>query len=138
MATVTTPTTPAGWSPDLVSFPPADTVGDAVVLQASTLVGSIEGDEPSVRCPFVSDDGSPGFVDEGAQIGDAEQAFSETVITTGKLATVGKYSFETLAQQNAAQLITQSLNRSIVTAADEAFLGNSSDPLGLLNTSEIG
>ncbi|CAM3094463.1 hypothetical protein BST27_03425 [Mycobacterium intermedium] len=140
MATKTTPTSPKAWAPDLTAFVPTDVVPDALILNTATVVGQIEGDEPAIRVPFVSDDGVVGFVAEGAEIPDANQEFDEVVVLTGKVAALGKYSFETLAQPEAARMVVDSLSRSVVTKANAAYLGNleaDPGPTGLLNTADI-
>ena len=137
MAIKTTPTSPAAWRPDTTAYTATDAISDALILQTSTLVGSIEGDAPSVRVPFVQDDATVSIVAEAAEIPDAAQAFDETVVTTHKLSTLGKYSFETLAQPEAARLVVDSLSRSIANKANAVYLGNASAPTGLLNTSGI-
>lgn len=137
MATQTTPTSPKAWAPDVTAFVPGDVVPDALVLQAATMVGSIEGDEPAIRVPFVADDGTVGFIAEGEIIPDAEQEFSEIVITTGKIAALGKYSFETLQQPEASRLVVESLSRSVVTKANAAFVGNAAGPTGLYSMTGI-
>lgn len=140
MATKTTPTSPRAWAPDQTAFVPADVVPDALILNTATVVGQIEGDEPALRVPFVSDDGVVGFVAEGAEIPDADQEFDEVVVLTGKVAALGKYSFETLAQPEAARMVVESLSRSVVTKANAAYLGNleaAPGPTGLLNTPDI-
>ncbi|MCV7317258.1 phage major capsid protein [Mycolicibacillus parakoreensis] len=135
MATNLTTNVPAAWRPDTTAYAPGDVVGDALLLAASTVVGTIEGDEPSVRVPYVSDDGTPAFVDEGDTFGDPGQVFSEAVISTFKLGALGKYSRELLAQPEAATSVSQSLSRAITKKANSAFIGNASDPTGLLNAS---
>lgn len=137
MATQTTPSTPAAWSPDVVAYTPGDVVPDALLLQTSTVVGSIEGDQPAVRVPFVVDDGTAAIVAEGTVIADAAQDFDEAVVTTSKVSALGKYSYETLAQPNAAQMVVESLQRSIIRKADEIYLTNASAPAGLLTTAGI-
>ncbi|BBX69731.1 phage major capsid protein [Mycolicibacterium psychrotolerans] len=140
MAIQTTPTSPKAWAPDQTAFVPADVVPDALILQTATVVGAIEGDEPAIRVPFVADDGVVGFVAEGAEIPDANQEFDEVVVLTGKVAALGKYSFETLAQPEAARMVVESLSRSVVTKANAAYLGNleaDPGPTGLLNTPGI-
>lgn len=134
MATKTTPTSPAAWRPDQTAYPAADVVPGSLLLQTATIVGSIEGDEPSIRVPFVADDGVVGFVAEGQPIDDAAQAFDEVVISTNKVAALGKYSFETLAQPEAARMVLDSLSRSVARKADQAYLGNPAGPSGLLNS----
>lgn len=130
LATKLTTNSPAGWRPDRTEYLPDDIIPDALLLQASTVVGGIEGDAPSVRVPYVSGDGSPGFVAEGAEIPDAAQQFSEVVVQTGKIATLGKYSYEVVAQPEAARMIAESLSRSVIRSADAAFLGNAADAAG--------
>lgn len=140
MAIKTTPTSPKAWAPDQTAFLPSDVVPDALILQTATVVGQIEGDEPAIRVPFVADDGVVGFVAEGAEIPDANQEFDEVVVLTGKVAALGKYSFETLAQPEAARMVVDSLSRSVVTKANAAYLGNSEadpGPTGLLNAAGI-
>ncbi|OBC12615.1 hypothetical protein A5784_32830 [Mycobacterium sp. 852013-50091_SCH5140682] len=136
MATKTTSTSPKAWSPDVNAFVPGDVVPDALILQTATVVGQIEGDEPAVRVPYVADDGVSGFVAEGAEIGDADQDLDEVVVLTGKVATLGKYSYEQLQQPEAAKMVVDSLSRSVVTKANAAYLGNpvaGPGPVGLLN-----
>lgn len=133
MATQTTPLSPAGWRPDVTAYTPGDVIPDALVLTTATVVGHIEGDEPSIRVPFVADDGVVGFIAEGDPIDDAAQDFSEVVVQTNKVAALGKYSYETLAQPEAARMVTDSLRRSVVNKANAAYLGNLSAPTGLLN-----
>lgn len=136
MATQITPTSPKAWAPDQTAYVPGDVIPDALLLTTSTVVGSIEGDEPAVRVPFVANDGTVGFVAEGATIPDAEQDFDEVVVLTGKIATLGKYSFETLQQPEAARLVVESLSRNVIRKANAAYLGNAAiadGPTGLLN-----
>lgn len=137
MATQTTPTSPAAWRPDITAYLPGDVIPNALILTHAVLAGSIEGDEPSVRVPFVADDGTVGIVAEGAAIPDAAQAFDEVVIQTDKVAALGKYSYETLAQPNAAKLVTDSLQRSVTRKANALFLGNTANPTGLLHVSGV-
>lgn len=138
MATVTTPTSAEAWRPDQISaFNPEDLVSDALIMQAATQVGSVEGDAPAVRCAYVSDDPSSGFVAEGAQIAEADPTLSEVVVTTRKIATLVKVSREQASQAGAAERIANSMQRSIVTKANAAFLTNTSDPKGLLKVSGV-
>ena len=137
MATVTTPLQPKAWAPDVIGFAADDVIPDALILTVGTKAGTIEGDEPAVRVPYVVDDGTAGFIAEGALIAETPGQYDELVITTGKIAGLGKFSREALAQPNAAKLITNAMQRSIVTKANAAFLSNLADPTGLLNTAGI-
>ncbi|OBJ85542.1 hypothetical protein A9W97_19390 [Mycobacterium gordonae] len=140
MATKTTPTSPKAWAPDLTAYVPGDVVPDALILQTATVVGQIEGDEPAIRVPFVADDGVVGFVAEGAEIPDANQQFDEVVVLTGKVAALGKYSFETLQQPEAARMVVESLSRSVTKKSNSAYLANlaaAPGPTGLLHVPDI-
>lgn len=134
MATTLTTNTPAGWSPDVIAYTAAEVIPEALILQTSTVVGNIEGDAPAVRVPWVDADDTVGFVDEGAPIPENAGTYNETVVRTGKIATLGKFSREQLEQPNAAQLVVNALSRSVVNKANVAYLGNAADPTGLLNT----
>lgn len=137
MANVITTNTPTAWSPDVVAYQAADVVPEALILQTSTVVGNIEGDAPAVRVPWVDIDDTVGFVDEGQPIPENASTYSETVVRTGKIATLGKFSREQLEQPNAAQLVVNSLSRSVVNKANTAYLGNAADPTGLLHLAGI-
>lgn len=137
VATQTTTTSPAAWRPDVTEYLPSDVIPDALVLTHATVAGSIEGDQPSVRVPFVADDGTAAIVAEGSEIADGNQDFDEAVVATIKVAQLGKYSFETLQQTEAARLVEESLQRSVTRKANRAFLANASGPSGLLNTAGI-
>jgi len=91
-----------------------------------------------VRVPFVADDGDAGFVAEGDLIPDAAQGFDEVVVVTDAVKTLGKYSFETLAQPEAARLIVDSLSRLVTSKANIAYLSNAADPAGLLGLATAG
>lgn len=54
--TATTLNSDAAWRPDLNTFLAADVVPDAAILAATTVAGSIEGDQPVIRVAFVDDD----------------------------------------------------------------------------------
>lgn len=137
MATISTPNTPAAWGPDVVAYPATDVIPEALILQTSTVVGSIEGDDPAVRVPWVDADDTVGFVAEGAPIPENASTYSETVVRTGKVATLGKFSREQLEQPNAATLVVNALSRSVINKANTAYLGNAADPAGLLNLTGI-
>lgn len=133
MATETTLTSAKAWSPDVIATIPLDVVADALVLTAATVVGQIEGDEPAIRVPWVDDDGTAGFVPEGEEIPESNGTLTETVITTGKVAQLGKFSREQLAQPGAADMLARAMSRAVVRKADQAFLANATAPTGLLN-----
>lgn len=143
MATETTSTSSKAWSPDLVTFTPSDVIGDALVLQASTVAGTIEGDEPVLRVAYVDDDGAE-FVAEADEIPEADPALSEVTVATGKVAQLVRLSREQYVQSNAAQMLSDSVRRAVVKRADQAFLTQAAPvspevtpPAGLLNVDGI-
>lgn len=137
MATITTPTVPKAWAPDVVGVPATEAVPTALLVQVGVKAGVIEGDEPSLRVPFMAADGTVSFVPEATPIPEQTAVLDEVVIQTHKLAVHGKYSRESLEQPNAARLIVDSMQRALIRKADEAFLSNLADPTGLLNVTGI-
>lgn len=132
---ITTPQTPDAWSPDRYGFAAEDAIPDALVLTTSSVLGTLEGDEPAIRLPYVAADPEPGFVDEGEEIPEAVPDLAEAVVVTRKVATLGRYSREQLAQPRAAEMILRSMRRGVIASADTAYLSNTDGPLvGLLHT----
>lgn len=143
MAPLTTSTSSQAWSPDLTTFAPADVINDALVMQLSTVAGTIEGDEPVLRVAYV-DDADATFVAEAAEIPEADPALSETVVATGKVAQLIRLSREQFSQANASTLLSESVRRAVVKKADEAFISQPAPtspavtpPAGLLNIDGI-
>lgn len=121
MATIITPGTPQAWSPDVQGFAPDVAVPEAVILQASTVAGRVEGDAPAVRVPY-ADDADAGFVAEGAVIPEANPNLAEVLVYTGKIAQLLRLSREQLDQPKASELLMRSIQRAVTTAANRAFI----------------
>ncbi|WP_053352225.1 phage major capsid protein [Leucobacter musarum] len=143
MATTTTSTTATAWSPDIVAFPATDAAPEALILQAATVAGSIEGDAPAVRVPFI-DDAEASFTAEGAEISESDPELDEVVVHTGKITQLVKLSREQAEQVNTPDLISQSVTRAITRKANQAFLTQPAPtspavtpPAGILNHAEI-
>jgi len=141
---ITTTTDAAfSWRPDFVATAALDAVPDALVLQTSTVAGRVDGDEPTVRVPYVAADGDAGFVREGAPIPVSSPTLAECVVRTGKVADLNQFSREQFRQAGAAQRIGQSIQRAVVTKANWAYLNQPAptadgDPAaGLLNIPDI-
>lgn len=122
MSTVTTPTSPKAFALDVLGIAPAKVIPTAVIMQATTKAGEVEGDEPAVRVPAINLDDSVGFVAEGSNIPEAEPDLAELVILTGKIAELIKVSREQLAQPSALDVITNEIKRSLIAKADWALL----------------
>lgn len=125
------------WAPDVQGFSPLDAIPTALILQTATHAGVVEGDAVAVRVPFVSSVDEVGFVQEGAEIPLGAGRLDEVAITTGKVATLGLFSREQLAQPQASDLVVRAMAGAIVSKADAAYLANASAPAGLLSTAGI-
>lgn len=133
-----TDTSRIAWSPDLISsFDADDLVPDALILTAASYAGSVEGDAPSVRVPYVSADATAATVAEGATISASDPTLDEIVVSTDMVAQLVKVSRGQINQDGAAERIARSMARAVTKKADDLFLNNASAPTGLLNTSGL-
>lgn len=137
MATNTTTTSAKAWAPDVQGFAPEDAVPDALILATSVYCGTVEGDSPSVRVPYVSEDGAANIITEGSLITDTVGEFDEVVINTHKVSALGKFSRESVLQDRASEMILNSMQRSVVSKANAIYMANVSAPVGLLNNTEL-
>lgn len=128
----------SGWAPDQVSaFGADDMLGTALIINAATKAGNVEGDSPKVIVPYVSADPNSAIVDEGAAITEDDGTLDQVEISTYKVATLTKVSRELVAQPGAAERIALSLRRSVTAKADNVFLSNASAPTGLLKVTGV-
>ncbi|WGJ84237.1 phage major capsid protein [Gordonia sp. SMJS1] len=139
MAVETTITSTKAWSPDLTAVPPADAVPDALILETSTVSGTIEGDAPAVRVQYV-DDATATFTAEGVTIDEANPGLSEALVHTGKVAQIIRLSREQFVQPNAQELLSDSVRRAVTKAGNTAYIAQAAPtspavtpPAGLLN-----
>jgi hypothetical protein len=89
---MTTNSAPA-WRPDLFEFSPTDAVPDALILQLSTVAGTVDGDEPSVHVGYI-DDATAVFKAEGATLDESQPGLNEVVVHTAKLTQLVRLSRE--------------------------------------------
>ncbi|QPZ39532.1 phage major capsid protein [Paramicrobacterium chengjingii] len=143
MATETTLTSARAWAPDLQAFAPRDVVNDAIIMQASTIAGSVEGDQPAVRVAFV-DDAAATFTAEGADIAESDPTLDEVLVYTAKITQLVKLSREQWTQANTATELSESVRRAVTKKANEAFLTQAAPtspavtpPAGLINIAGI-
>ena len=121
MTVVTTPTTGGAWSPDVQLFAPADAVPNALILECSTVAGSIEGDDPAVRVAYIDDDDAQ-FTAEGSEIPEAEPQLAEVLVHTAKITQLVRVSTEQYSQESTAKQLSASVARAITRRADLAFV----------------
>ncbi|GAA3680787.1 HK97 family phage major capsid protein [Yimella lutea] len=143
MATETTVTSAPGWRPDVFTFAPAEAVGESLILQASTVAGSVEGDAPAVRVAYV-DDAAATFTAEGDVIPEADPSLSEVLVYTGKVSQLVRLSREQWMQPGVSTQLSESVRRAVTKAADAAFIAQAkptapavTPPPGLLNVAGI-
>ncbi|MBY4570380.1 major capsid protein [Gordonia sihwensis] len=121
MVSQTTTSSAKAWRPDLNVFAAADVLPDAAILTTSTVAGQIEGDAPSVRVAYVSDD-TAAFVAEGAEIPEGDPTLSEALIYTRKISQLIRISREQYRQQGTAEQLAQSVGRALIRKGDNAYL----------------
>lgn len=141
--TAQTPSSAAAWRPDQFTFHAADVIPEALVLQASTVSGSVDGDAPAVRVAYVDDDAAT-FIAEASEIPESEPGLSECVIYTGKISQLIRVSQEQFGQPETATQLSQSVARALVKKADSAFVNQvaptppaNQPAAGLLNVADI-
>lgn len=119
--TAATTNSAAAWRPDHFAFAAEDILPDAAILQASTVVGKIEGDQPAIRVAYVEDD-TADFVAEGAPINESEPGLNEAVIYTRKIAQLVQLSNEQYRQGMTPERLAASVARALTRKANLAFL----------------
>lgn len=118
---LTTTTSAKAWAPDVYTFAAQDVVRDALYLTTTTFGGRVEGDAPSLRVAFI-DDAAASFVDEFAEIPEADPTLNEVTVFTRKIALLTSVSNEQYRQQGADLRLSDSVLRSVVARADEALI----------------
>lgn len=121
MSTVTTLSAAEAWRPDVVSFPPADAIPDALVVALTTHVATVEGDAPAVRIP-VADDTAADIVPEGDTITEDAPELAERLLFTVKVGKLQRVSREQFAHDNTADRLANAAARALVVKADDIWL----------------
>lgn len=133
MSTLTTPTTTYPWRPDSTFFAANEVVGDALILQTSTVAGTVDGDQPAVRVAYVDDAESADYFAENAEITEDDPTLNEVVVRTKKLARLVNLSSEQFRQEMTAQQVAESVARDLIRKADNSYIADVADPDGLIN-----
>lgn len=121
MATIATPDSPKAFGLDVLGVAPKEAIPTALIVQASTRAGFVEGDSPAVRVPRINLDADVHPVPEGEDIPVADPALSEIVVLTVKVAELIKVSREQLRQPDAVEVIMHEIKRSLTYKADSMF-----------------
>jgi HK97 family phage major capsid protein len=116
------------------TFMASETLPEALIFELATHAGNVDGDEPVVRVPYIAADPTAGFVAEGAEINEEDPTLDELVIPTDKIAVVSRSSNEAFRNSpGSSSLLSTSLTRAVTVKGNTAFLGNASNPTGLLH-----
>ncbi|TPF94326.1 hypothetical protein BW14_02330 [Bifidobacterium sp. UTBIF-68] len=131
-----------GAFPDVQRFAPEDIIPEALIISTSSIGANVEGDAPSVRVPFVSEDPEADIVKEGEQISEADPELTELTVNTHKLSVLHRISREAYSHDGVGELLTNSLGRAVIKKADAIYLANKpaegeAGPIGLVNTTGI-
>jgi HK97 family phage major capsid protein len=119
--TATTGNSAQAWRPDQFVFAAADVTPDALILNHSTVRGEIEGDEPSLRVAFVTDDDAQ-VTAEGDEIPEGEPGLNEAVVHTAKITQLVRLTNEQYRQSGTATELARSVARALVTKGDGLFV----------------
>ena len=101
MAAITTNDAAYPWRPDTEFFPAADVVPQALIIQAATFGGEVNGDAPSLRVGYVNDDDAT-FVAEGTAPSDSDPELAEVTVYTAKIQQNVELSNEQFSQEQTA------------------------------------
>ena len=118
-------------------FIPQNFIGEALIFTQSTLGPTIEGDAVKMHIPYVSTPVAAAIVAEGSEIAEDDPGISELLVTTRKVSVLTAVSNEAKANEGVQDMLTDSLNQSVVDKADAVFLQNDDQPTGLFNTDGI-
>lgn len=118
---LSTPTSGRAWAPDVSTFAAQDVIPDALILQTSTVSGSIEGDQPALRVAFVND-ANASFTAEGAPITESDPELDEVLVYTAKISKLVNITNEQYRQEGTATQLSASVQRAIVKEANRAYL----------------
>jgi HK97 family phage major capsid protein len=121
MTATTTTTSAKGWAPDIKQFPPAEILPDSLLFTTSTVLGTVEGDAPVVRVPWVDDD-SAQFTAEGDEIPEGTPDLNEVLVHTGKVTKLLRISLEQWEQAGTNLALSQAVQAAIQEKANEAYL----------------
>lgn len=128
MAIITTPD--KGWYPDTTFVAAADAAPEALVLNelAATCVAAPQGDQASVRVPFIDADPAASMTFEGDPLDESDPALTDLVIPTVKIGFISRLSNEAYSHiggdADKNDTLEQSLRRAITAQADTLFLNN--------------
>ncbi|MBS9533539.1 phage major capsid protein [Mycobacterium sp. M1] len=127
--THTTETSAAAWRPDLFTYAPETVLPEALIFTATTVAGSIKGDQPAMKVAYAVD-ADADFVAEGAEIDEAQPDLAEVTVYTAKFAQLLRISREQYAQDGTSGHLALSVQRAMTIKADKALLAQAAPTAG--------
>lgn len=122
MTIVKTQVTPDSYHPTEVALPPETTIPDSLLLQVTTRIGEVKGDENFTKCPLVSTEGQPQFTPEGDELPEASPDVAEIIIASGKVGYYEKVTREQLLSPEASKILAADMQRSLANRANYLLL----------------
>ncbi|VBA44358.1 hypothetical protein LAUMK136_05601 [Mycobacterium attenuatum] len=132
MTARTTTKSAYAWRPDETFFAANEVVAPALILQTSTVAGTVDGDTPVVRVAYVTD-ADAAYVSEAGTISESDPALSEVTVATKKIAQLIKISNEQYRQEQTATQLARSVSRALIKKADSDYITSVTAPVGLAN-----
>lgn len=97
-----------------------EAIPEALIISQTTVMGEIEGDEPTVRVAYAGDTEAD-ITAEGAKITQTNATVSELVFSTQKVASLNVVSREAYSHQGVPEMLGNSIGRGIIRKADSLF-----------------
>lgn len=126
-----------GLFPDVTSIEPMQAIPNALIFSLAQNAGVISGDSQTARIAYVSDDADADYYKEGDKIEAKAPEVSELVVPTKKIAIVTVASNESYSNEGVPNLLSKSLQNSIVKKADKAFLSEAAPASGTVGTTGL-
>ena len=106
--------------PNLTAVQPGEAIPTALVMDCTTVMAEIEGDEPTARIAYAGD-AAANIVKEGEAISRDTPTISELVVSTQKVAVLTVVSRESYSHAGVAEMLGNGIGRGIIKKADALF-----------------
>lgn len=117
--------------PNATSVQPGEAIPTALVMDCTTVMAEIEGDEPTARIAYAGD-AAANIVKEGEAISRDTPTISELVVSTQKVAVLTVVSRESYSHSGVPEMLGNGIGRGIVKKADALFFtGNPTGGKGI-------
>ncbi|WP_165693490.1 phage major capsid protein [Mycobacteroides abscessus] len=117
-----TPGTPEGFHPNTQGLAPEQHIPDALILQITTKVGEVVGDNQSTLVPLVDVDAIPAYVAEGSPLPDGDPATTHVEIRNSKVGIVVDVSEEQFYATNISELLSREVMRALQVKSNALLL----------------